>query len=386
MLIDLGPVVRRLVARLLMAGVPLAPLGCGERSITPVADGGSTSTPPCVPFGGEPKPKVTQSCSSPDPDGGWVVSTFEVPPLNGIFAFDPADPRWAASYAACVAPPNPADRAACEIVCADVTRAQLPSFMSVQQCGVTCDDQGRPQVAAAYYGPLPVCGRRPEAFVAAAPARGSGGGGLGELLAQAAELEAASVPAFRRLARELGALGAPQELIAAARAALGDEADHWRRTRAVAERHGGRPVAPRVPALPLRGIEEVAIDNAVEGCVRETYGAAVALWQGERAQDPAVRELMSAIAADEVRHAELAFAVDAWADVRLSPAARARRARAVAGAVAELAVAAAADASVVDPETRLLAGLPDANEAGALLDGIAREVWSPGPATSSPAS
>ncbi len=63
----------------------------------------------------------------------------------------------------------------------------------------------------------------------------------------------------------------------------------------------------------------MAIENAVEGCVRETYGAAVAALQGESAGNLSVRRAMRAIAVDEAEHASLAWAVDAWARARLAP-------------------------------------------------------------------
>src|SRR5262249_43116456 len=71
----------------------------------------------------------------------------------------------------------------------------------------------------------------------------------------------------------------------------------------------------------LRPLGEVALENAIEGCVRETWGALLAAWQAETAEDPGVRATMAAIAPDETRHAELAWAIDAWAASQLSPTA-----------------------------------------------------------------
>ena len=59
------------------------------------------------------------------------------------------------------------------------------------------------------------CGRRPAGLRPwRVPTRGSS---AGRWLAEAAALEAASVPAFRRLARELAAHGAPARLVERAR-------------------------------------------------------------------------------------------------------------------------------------------------------------------------
>ena len=68
----------------------------------------------------------------------------------------------------------------------------------------------------------------------------------------------------------------------------------------------------------------MAIENAVEGCVRETYGAAVAALQGESAGNLSVRRAMRAIAVDEAEHASLAWSIDAWARRRLAPRERAQ--------------------------------------------------------------
>jgi hypothetical protein len=57
---------------------------------------------------------------------------------------------------------------------------------------------------------------------------------------------------------------------------------------------------------------EVAVENAVEGCVRETFGVAVAMIRAERAGDKQVRRAMRSIARDEMQHAELSWAVARW--------------------------------------------------------------------------
>lgn len=136
---------------------------------------------------------------------------------------------------------------------------------------------------------------------------------LGELFARMAWLEAASVPAFLRLADELKAHGAPEVLVRAARRSAGEEVRHARAMKALAQRHGA-PV-PEVEIAPFtsRPLEAMVLENAREGCVRETYGAVVAGWQARTARDAQVREELGRIAGDELRHAELAWAVEAWA-------------------------------------------------------------------------
>jgi len=127
-----------------------------------------------------------------------------------------------------------------------------------------------------------------------------------------AYLEAASVDAFEGMTRELVAHGAPARLRAGARRAARDEVRHARVTRNLAERAGGTVSPVRLQASRVRSLEEMAIENAVEGCVRETFSAAVAMIQAERATDMKVRHAMKRIARDETRHAELSWAVAQW--------------------------------------------------------------------------
>jgi hypothetical protein len=147
---------------------------------------------------------------------------------------------------------------------------------------------------------------------------------LGALFAQMAWMEAASVPAFLRLANELKAHGAPRELVRAARRSAGEEVRHTRAAGALARRHGASVPEVEIAPFSPRSLEAMVLENAKEGCVRETYGAVLAGWQARMAQDAQVREELGRIAEDELRHAELAWAVDAWAAERLSPAERQR--------------------------------------------------------------
>ncbi len=148
---------------------------------------------------------------------------------------------------------------------------------------------------------------------------------LGALFAKMAHLEAASVPAFERLAEELAAHGAPARLVRAARRAALEEVRHARRMTTLAERHGaGLPEVVVAPFGDVRSLEALATENAVEGCVRETFGALLAGWQARGAEDADVRQALATIAPDELRHAELSWAIDAWALSQLSPEARAR--------------------------------------------------------------
>ena len=112
-------------------------------------------------------------------------------------------------------------------------------------------------------------------------------------------MEAGSVEAFRVLRDDLRMHGAPERLVRAAARAMRDEIRHVRQTAALARRFGEEPIAPPpVPDRPARTFEAVALENAIEGCVRETYSALECLWQAHRAEDPRVRSTMVQIARD----------------------------------------------------------------------------------------
>jgi len=131
-------------------------------------------------------------------------------------------------------------------------------------------------------------------------------------------LEHASVASFGRFALELLAAGAPADLVEAAHQAALDEVRHARLCFALASAYAGEPVAPGV--FPFEGrveieanLASIAARAAKEGCIGETIAASIAAEQLASAEDPAVRQALEQIAADEARHAELAWRTVAWA-------------------------------------------------------------------------
>jgi hypothetical protein len=116
----------------------------------------------------------------------------------------------------------------------------------------------------------------------------------------------------------------------------------------------------------------MAIENAVEGCVNETFGAAVGVVQSMTASDAHVRSAMRRIARDEMRHAELAWEVARWLDGRLTDRERARVKRARAAAVLRLIEEAARE---VDRELVEELGLPSASVARTIAMRLAGELW-----------
>lgn len=161
-------------------------------------------------------------------------------------------------------------------------------------------------------------GRRPLGHVEAACEAQD----LGAALAAAAHLEAASVIAFRQLVRQLRAWGAPEGLIARCEHAAQDEVRHARDIGALARREGARLPPLRIAPAPEDRLS-VALHNASEGCVGESWASLLAFWKAEHALDPALRAAYARVAEDEARHAQLSWDLHAWLMSTLTPAERA---------------------------------------------------------------
>jgi hypothetical protein len=216
-----------------------------------------------------------------------------------------------------------------------------------------------------------VIGRRTEGVSVGAVARDASV--LGAYFADMAALESSAVRAFERLARELDALGAPATLIARARSAARDEVRHARVAGSLARRFGASAPSVTTEALAVRDRLAVARENAVEGCVRETFGALVGTFQARAARDPDVARAMGAIARDETEHAALAWDVAAWLEPQLTDAERASLARDRAEALDALTRGAsvAADEALV-----ATVGAPTPAQTHALLAPLRATLWS----------
>jgi hypothetical protein len=256
-------------------------------------------------------------------------------------------PQLAALIAGCDANANDE---ACRALCVEVLAVYFGDASSwVVECEVT-------ELAAAtrvhvVYDDGTVCGRAPAGLVSSG--RIVGHDEVVAWLARAAHLEAASVVAFAYLAADLARLGAPRALIHGALAAAQDEVRHAAMLRALVDFEV--PVA-RIAAYQPASLRELAMQNAVEGCVRETIGAAVNLWQAQQASNPLFRAVFARIAEDETRHAELSWQIHAWTQTQLSvedaadvAQAQQHARRAIEGVAVE----------VTAPLARELLGLPD---------------------------
>lgn len=191
---------------------------------------------------------------------------------------------------------------------------------------------------------------------------------LGAHFADCAALEAESVHAFGELAEQLAHHGAPKRLVEAARRAAAEERSHAWAMRRAATRRG---CAPRFVAS-RRGVsldlERLAAHNAVEGCVREAFGAALLWVSAARAPSAELRRSYARIARDETRHAELSAEVHRWALGRLSSAARSRVEAKRRAALREL----VQRPPMLPAEARAALGLPDTVGLCAMARSMAR--------------
>jgi hypothetical protein len=141
-----------------------------------------------------------------------------------------------------------------------------------------------------------------------------------------AQAEHASIASFSRLSLHLLAVGAPPDLIADAQLAASDEIEHAKLCFGLASRYTGRSLGPG--PLSMEGavanvsLTDLAAATVREGCVGETMSAVLAGERRERARDAEVRAALERIAADETRHAELAWRTVAWAIARGGDAVR----------------------------------------------------------------
>jgi hypothetical protein len=134
------------------------------------------------------------------------------------------------------------------------------------------------------------------------------------------QMEHASIAAFARFSLQLLALGAPADLVEACTAALADETAHAKLCFGIASAYAGRSIGPGPldvsNSLELTSLSDIVDLVIAEGCIGETSAALEALEAAESAADPVIRAAYTRIAADEQRHAELAFRFVRWALAR----------------------------------------------------------------------
>ncbi len=259
-----------------------------------------------------------------------------------------------------------------------VTFGAGPGCMGSQVASVVVEDDVPPIVVDQRDLGIPdAChprGRRP-AGLASLPAddvdiAGDERSTIARWFAEATHLEAASVPAFERLAAELAELGGPPRLVRAARAAARDELRHATTMARLGARAGAASLAVVIEPVLARTLETIAIENAVEGCVNEGFAAVLCAYQARAAADPALASALETIASDEHTHAGLAFAIAGWLASRLPPSARSAVDDAIAVALDRLPARAAAESSRFAAAATAL-GLPSPGAARELAAGYA---------------
>jgi len=206
----------------------------------------------------------------------------------------------------------------CEALCRAALELSMTEAVAVPRCVITATSPDGVDLDIVYLEPISCgAGRRPAGFVAPTRVRGAGA-----WLAAAATLEAASVTAFVRLVRALVRLDAPAKLVEAAKRAIADELVHARAVGRLARARGAVVEAPVIEDHDEGSLVDLAIENAAEGEVGETFGALVAACQARAATDPEVRSVFSRIAIDEARHAALAHHLAPFFERRLGLLAR----------------------------------------------------------------
>ncbi|MCY1069188.1 hypothetical protein OV090_30895 [Nannocystis sp. RBIL2] len=124
-------------------------------------------------------------------------------------------------------------------------------------------------------------------------------------------------------------------------------------------------------ADPPRGeLFAVALHNAVEGCVSEAFAAALAAHQARHAGSPELRAVFAAIAADELRHGQLAWDLHTWLFGQLPAEQQAEVQAAQLRALAMLPRETCETAATAPAEL----GWPSPARARVMAEGFAREV------------
>ncbi|MGZ3454269.1 MAG: ferritin-like domain-containing protein [Polyangiales bacterium] len=235
----------------------------------------------------------------------------------------------------------------CQVLCDPVVKAtgRPTTFFSCWVSGEDGSPSQRVGCATCAVGRRPAGLQDGEEVACADP--------VADALSEMARIEAASVHAFRRLETALARLDAPSQLRARARSAARDEIRHARIVSRLARERGGARKRVRIERAEVTTFD-LALENAVEGCVKETLGVAYLAHQAAHGEDEGLRAMAAALYEDELAHATLSWDLvalfDAHLDSAQKQAVRAAQARALEEVVDE--------ASNLDPTVRRAFGIP----------------------------
>lgn len=133
---------------------------------------------------------------------------------------------------------------------------------------------------------------------------------------QQAEAEHASVASFARHTLQLMSMGAPAKLLTSSQQASLDEIKHAKMSYGIASAFLDSDVSPG--ALDVDGsLETLQIKDIIqsviqEGCIGETLSAIEAHFAAYHSKDDAIKDILTEIAVDEARHAQLAWDTIMW--------------------------------------------------------------------------
>ena len=250
-----------------------------------------------------------------------------------------------------------------------VPGGQYPTPSTLLSCDVEYTALNSP-----YTCPRPVPGRMPNGLhVKNGPvATQSSVNVLGQYLADMTAMETAAITAFSNLSLELEANDAPSELIARARQAVLEEARHSEMAALLAASFDAEMPEVCVDDFCLRSLYEIALENAVEGCVNETFAAACGLWQSEYAQLDVFRKVIGHITEEEMGHAALSWEIHQWIMPQLSEVQqeqiRVAQSEAVENLVSDF-------KQESNPALQQAFGLPTKDDAARLFTQLKNSVW-----------
>lgn len=236
---------------------------------------------------------------------------------------------------------------------------------------LTTKDTGAPGCPAPPK-PVPIGGRMPAGAHIQTQEANEIPSVLGAYFSDMAAMETAAVTAFRYLTRELEAYQAPDELIQMARLAVDEEIDHAEMAGLLSQAYRTPVPEIKVDDFQLRSLFEIALENAVEGCVNETFAAACGIWQHEHAEHEAFRAVMGRVAEEESGHADLSWKIHHWVMPQLSKVEQQHIYQAQQEAVAGLENSFKVEN---DQVLRLAVGLPDVADAARLIRELRGQLW-----------
>ena len=144
---------------------------------------------------------------------------------------------------------------------------------------------------------------------------------------------------------------------------------------AMARREGATVPSVQVAPVSERSLLAAALENAIEGCVREAWGALSAHYQAATAAETEARQLWHDIAIDESEHAELSLALHDWFMLQLTTHDRELVAAAMQQARLELRTELSQEGSP-HPAVAHHAGVPQPSRAVALFSELERQLLS----------